>query len=88
MSVIRSWPLLMCLWSTVTPAHAGENAANWPSYFGNHSAWSYSNLSQIDRGNVGRLLPAWSISWPWKHQGTAGPLITPLYRSPARSCAI
>jgi glucose dehydrogenase len=62
MSVIRSCALLMCLWGTVTALHARENEADWPSYFGNDSAWSYSSLGQIDRGNVGGLMPAWSFS--------------------------
>jgi alcohol dehydrogenase (cytochrome c) len=60
MALIRSGTMLICLW--LAAAHAGENAADWPSYFGNHSAWSYSTLEQIDTNNVGRLRPAWSFS--------------------------
>jgi alcohol dehydrogenase (cytochrome c) len=32
---------------------------NWLSYGGNYSAHRYSSLDQINRGNVGQLVPAW-----------------------------
>jgi alcohol dehydrogenase (cytochrome c) len=47
------------------PTNAAENpsrAGNWPSYFGNDRAWSYSNLDQINRQNVDKLLPVWAFS--------------------------
>jgi alcohol dehydrogenase (cytochrome c) len=36
--------------------------ANWPSFFGNSQAWSYSGLDQINAGNVGGLVPVWAFS--------------------------
>ena len=41
------------------PAGAGTN---WPSFFGNDQAWSYSALDQINRGNVKNLAPVWAFS--------------------------
>lgn len=38
-----------------------EDAASWPTYGGNHQAWRYSPLAQIDRTNVGRLRVAWAF---------------------------
>ena len=58
--MIRTCTMLICLW--IAAGHAAENAANWPSYFGNHGAWSYSSLNQIDTNNVARLMPAWSFA--------------------------
>jgi alcohol dehydrogenase (cytochrome c) len=43
-------------------AAADAPTANWPSYFGNDKAWSYSGLDQINRQNVAGLKPAWKFS--------------------------
>src|SRR5690242_11415954 len=43
-------------------AQESARDADWPSYFGNDRAWSYSALDQINRDNVGSLLPAWAFS--------------------------
>jgi alcohol dehydrogenase (cytochrome c) len=32
--------------------------ADWPHYGGSYSAWRYSALAQVNRGNVGKLAPA------------------------------
>jgi len=37
----------------------GATRASWPSYGGTYSAWRYSALDQIHRGNVRKLAPAW-----------------------------
>jgi alcohol dehydrogenase (cytochrome c) len=43
-------------------ARADGASGDWPSYFGNDRAWSYSSLDQIDRGNVSKLVPVWAFS--------------------------
>lgn len=44
----------------VTDAHLqGEHANDWPMVRGNYQAWSYSPLSQVNRGNVKQLQLAW-----------------------------
>jgi alcohol dehydrogenase (cytochrome c) len=43
-------------------AESDGASSNWPSYFGNDRAWSYSKLQKINRGNVARLVPAWVFS--------------------------
>ncbi|MDE0005951.1 MAG: PQQ-dependent dehydrogenase, methanol/ethanol family [Rhodospirillaceae bacterium] len=37
----------------------GATGAEWPHYGGTQSAWRYSALDQINRGNVHELAPAW-----------------------------
>ena len=50
--------------------------ADWPSYFGNDAAWSYSALTQIDRENVANLVPAWAFSaGPSENGLSATPLV-------------
>ena len=56
-------------------AEASGSDANWPSYFGNDRAWSYSALDQINRENVGSLLPAWAFS---TGESAGGLISTPL----------
>jgi len=57
------------------PAFAGDSAqsGDWPTFFGNDHAWSYSPLDQINRDNVKRLTPAWAFS-----TGEKGLSATPL----------
>ena len=38
---------------------ADKEPQNWMIYSGTYNAWRYSPLSQINRGNVERLVPAW-----------------------------
>lgn len=38
---------------------SGATQADWPSYGGTSSAWRYSALDQVNRGNVRALAPAW-----------------------------
>ena len=38
---------------------ARRDSANWLTYSGGYDGWRYSTLSQIDRGNVGRLKLLW-----------------------------
>lgn len=50
----------------VAPALAGEKTAeaqtDWPTFFGDDHAWSYSPLDQIDRANVKQLTPTWAFA--------------------------
>jgi len=63
----------------VSGTNAGEAdtaSDNWQSYFGNDKAWSYSSLDQINRENVGKLLPAWAFSAGASQDGlSATPLV-------------
>lgn len=38
--------------------------ADWPSYNGQTTGSRYSTLAQITKGNVGRLVPKWSVGLP------------------------
>src|ERR1035441_1995070 len=40
-------------------AQSGAAGADWPTYGGAYSAWRYSALDQVNRGNVQKLAPAW-----------------------------
>jgi alcohol dehydrogenase (cytochrome c) len=40
-------------------ARAQEGASDWPMFGGGHDNRHYAPLAAIDRGNVGRLRPAW-----------------------------
>ena len=53
------WVVLLCCGSLA--AGEGATAADWPSYGGTYSAWRYSALDQINRSNVGRLVPVWAF---------------------------
>jgi alcohol dehydrogenase (cytochrome c) len=65
---------VLFLWSLFAKAsETGADPGNWTSYLGNYQAWSYSALDQINRSNVGDLLPAWTFS-----TGQAGLNATPL----------
>jgi alcohol dehydrogenase (cytochrome c) len=48
--------------------------ADWPSFFGDDQAWSYSPLDQINRDNVKHLSVAWAFSVGEKGLG-ATPLV-------------
>ena len=57
-SVSRSIAIVFCAALTFA-ADTGATDADWPSYGGTYSAWRYSALNQINRGNVQKLAPAW-----------------------------
>jgi len=38
-----------------------QTAEDWPSYGGTPNAWRYSNLDQINSGNVNQLVAAWAF---------------------------
>ena len=40
---------------------AADEPENWLTYGGTYQAWRYSKLDQIDRGNIGKLIPVWSF---------------------------
>jgi hypothetical protein len=40
-------------------AEDGATRADWPHYGGAYTAWRYSALGGINRGNVHKLAPAW-----------------------------
>ena len=40
-------------------AQDGATRNDWPTYGGAFSAWRYSALDQVNRGNVQKLAPAW-----------------------------
>lgn len=57
-------------------APAGHQAGkDWPTFFGNDQAWSYSPLDQINRDNVTKLAPVWAFSTGEKGLG-ATPLVS------------
>lgn len=43
------------------PLASGQDPEGWTTYGGNHEAWRYSPLDQVDRSNVGRLKVAWAF---------------------------
>src|SRR5258706_15871817 len=62
--------------SGTNASEADTVSDNWQSYFGNDKAWSYSGLDQINRQNVGKLLPAWAFSAGASQDGlSATPLV-------------
>lgn len=61
----RAWAglgavLLPCLW--VGGTQAATVGADWPGFFGNEQAQSFSPLDQINAGNVKNLSVAWAFS--------------------------
>jgi alcohol dehydrogenase (cytochrome c) len=48
--------------SAPAPADSPSAGADWPQFFGNSQAWSYSPLDQINREDVKGLVPVWSFS--------------------------
>ena len=51
-------------------------AGNWETYLGNHQAWSYSALEQINTQTVQKLTPAWAFSAGANQDGlSATPLV-------------
>ena len=41
--------------------NAAKEPHNWLTYAGTYSAWRYSALDQIHRGNIGKLVPVWAF---------------------------
>src|SRR5512133_1411652 len=56
-TVRRALPLLAA--AAALCARSGATGDDWPSYGGTYSAWRYSSLDQVNRGNVQKLAPAW-----------------------------
>lgn len=56
---ITAAALALCAVSTAAAQSVGPTQADWPSYYGTHSSWSYSALDQINTRNVGNLRVAW-----------------------------
>ncbi len=52
---------LLCL-SLVAVTALADTVRDWPSYGGDKGSRQYSGLSQINRGNVAQLKPAWTYS--------------------------
>jgi quinoprotein glucose dehydrogenase len=60
---MRRSTLILTAWALVGLAsHAQERPQEWPVYGGDPGAMRYSPLSDIHRGNVGRL----QVAWTWK----------------------
>src|ERR1043165_4529037 len=51
--------LLLLATAAVSCAQSGATGDDWPHYYGAYSAWRYSALAQVNRGNVQKLAPAW-----------------------------
>jgi alcohol dehydrogenase (cytochrome c) len=66
--------LLLGVSTSIAGMARGADSANWPSFFGNDQAWSYSPLDQINRDNVKHLSAAWAFSTAEKGLG-ATPLV-------------
>ena len=41
--------------------NSAKEPHNWLTYAGAYSAWRYSALDQINRGNIGKLVPVWAF---------------------------
>src|SRR5277367_1529170 len=72
----RAWlgASALLLSSGAPSAMAATAGADWPSFFGNSQAWSYSPLDQINSGNVKNLSVAWAFS-TGENQLGATPLV-------------
>jgi quinoprotein glucose dehydrogenase len=55
-----------------TPDAAGDD---WPVYGGSHSGTRFSTLTQIDRGNVAALQPAWRFDTRERGESQSSPLV-------------
>src|SRR5947209_15008183 len=53
---------LVCLWSCSQGLGQSEPHATWRAYGGAEDGAQYSSLNQINRTNVARLKPVWTIS--------------------------
>lgn len=54
----------LALGAEVTPKRLNESRSephNWLSYYGSYDAWRYSELDQVNRGNVKKLIPVWTF---------------------------
>src|SRR5438046_10665843 len=77
---MRLWLLIMAVCAMAAAAAITEeklrsaqgDSGAWLMYGKNYSAWRYSDLSQINTGNVAKLAPRWIF------QTGAGPLETTL----------
>ncbi|MBM3775506.1 MAG: PQQ-dependent dehydrogenase, methanol/ethanol family [Acidobacteria bacterium] len=55
--------LLTVLAALAVPLGAQNSSTreNWPHYFGTYAAWRHSELDQINRSNVQKLVPVWAF---------------------------
>src|SRR5579859_1722432 len=66
--LLRSIPLIL---AAAAPGPSG--AQDWPSYGGDPGGAKYSNLKEINRGNVSRLKPAWTYHTGDRSDGSEYP---------------
>ena len=54
----------LAIGAEVTPKRLNESRSephNWLSYYGSYDAWRYSELDQVSRDNVKKLIPVWTF---------------------------
>jgi alcohol dehydrogenase (cytochrome c) len=66
--------LLLCLARSLPAAPTAQSGADWPGFFGDSGAQSYSALDQVNGGNVKDLSVAWAFSTGEKGLG-ATPIV-------------
>jgi alcohol dehydrogenase (cytochrome c) len=54
---------------------AGTEASEWLTYGGNYANWRYSGLTDINRGNVAKLVPVWMLQTGVQGQVAASPVV-------------
>src|SRR5260370_16409026 len=64
---------LLCLGCLAALRGDREPHGNWPAYGNDAGGGRYSPLSQIDRGNVGRLRVAWTYRTGEAHDRSPAP---------------
>jgi len=77
MKIIPALPLFACLACLLTACRQTDKTANagWPEYLGGPDRNHYSELTQIDTGNVQNLQIAWTYDTPDSGQMQVNPLI-------------
>ena len=58
---MRSAALLLFAAAASLLAQDGSTQQNWPHYGGLESAWRHSALTEVNRANVKKLVPAWAF---------------------------
>ena len=48
---------------------------NWLVHMGNHEAWNYSGLDQINPSNISQLKPAWYVEFDTNREQQATPIV-------------
>ena len=51
----------LCAGASVALAQVGATRNEWRNYGGGYNAWRYSELKQVDAGNVKKLAPVWAF---------------------------